>query len=169
MFCSDLKEYLEEGIDTAKRRRRCCVMLLLRKMLKKEGRRRYHAQYATMLKKMLLRYMYNRGMYIIPLEDAEKILANLDQLCKTLKTEKKEEEKQPKEKMVLISFHLPKNMLYELDKYAEEKYTTRSDAVRKALEEMLKKYRQLGLNPIDTRTTDESLSISASIQDLYST
>jgi hypothetical protein len=141
MFCADLKEYLESGIDAAKRRRRCCVMLLLRKMLRKEGRRRHHAQYATMLKKLFLRYMYNRGMYIIPIEDAEKILLNLDQLCQPLKSEKKEEEKQPKEKMVLISFHLPKNMLYELDKYAEENYTTRSEAVRKALEEMLKKYR----------------------------
>jgi hypothetical protein len=141
MFCADLKEYLEEGINAAKRRRRCCVMILLRKMLRKEGRRRYHAQYATMLKKMFLRYMYNRGMYIIPIEDAEKILEDIDQLCQPPKSEKKEEEKQPKEKMVLISFHLPKNMLKELDKYAEENYTTRSEAVRKAIEEMLKKYR----------------------------
>ena len=141
-FCTDLKEYLEQHIDTAKKRRRCCVVLLLRKILRKEGRRIYHAQYATMLKKVFLRYMYNRGTYIIPLEDAEKLLTNLDQLCQTLKSEKKEEEeKQPKEKMVLISFHLPKNMLEELDKYAEINYTTRSDAVRKALEEMLKKYR----------------------------
>jgi Arc/MetJ-type ribon-helix-helix transcriptional regulator len=148
MFCTDLKEYLENGIDAAKRRRRCCVMLLLRRMLRKEGRRRFHVQYAVMLKKLFPRYIYGRGMYIIPLEDAEKMLADIDQLCKTLKSEKKEEEKQPKEKMVLISFHLPKNMLYELDKYAEINYTTRSDAVRKALEEMLKKY-QAVLNRTD--------------------
>jgi hypothetical protein len=141
LFCADLREYLEQHIDTAKRRRRCCMMLLLRKMLRKEGRRRYHVQYAVMLKIMFSKYMYSRGMYIIPLEDAEKILANLDQLCQPLKSEKKEEEKQPKEKMVLISFHLPKNMLYELEKYAEMERINRSEAVRKAVEEMLKKYR----------------------------
>jgi hypothetical protein len=142
MFCADLKEYLENGIDAAKRRRRCCITILLRKMLKKEGRRRYHVHYAVMLKKLFLRYMYSRGMYIIPLEDAEKML--IDQLCRSLESEKKEEEsKQPKEKMVLISFHLPKNMLEEIDRYAEAHRISRSDAVRKALEEMLEKYRPL--------------------------
>ena len=139
MFCADLKEYLENGIEMTKRRRRCCVMILLKTMIRKEGRKRFHAQYATMLKKMLLRYMYSRGMYIIPLEDAEKILADIDQLCRPLKSEK-EEEKQSKEKMVLISFHLPKNMLEEVDKYAEAEGINRSEAIRKAVEEMLKKY-----------------------------
>jgi hypothetical protein len=147
VFCADLKEYLESGIDAAKRRRRCCITLRLRMMLRREGRRRYRVQYATMLKRMFLKYMYSRGMYIIPIEDAEKILANLDQLCQSIKSEKKEEEKQPKEKMVHISFHLPKNMLEELNKYAEMERISRSEAVRKAVEEMLKKYRQIGLMP----------------------
>jgi hypothetical protein len=111
-------------------------------MLRKEGRRRLHVQYATMLKKLFSRYIFGKGMYIIPLEDAEHILTNLDQLCNTLKNEEKpEEQKQPKEKMVLISFHLPKKMLEELDNYAEINNTTRSAIVRKAVEEMLKKYK----------------------------
>jgi hypothetical protein len=144
IFCQDLKEYLNNGVEVAKRRNRCCVSILLKKMLRKEGRRRLHVQYATMLKKLFYKYMFARGMYIIPLEDAEGILANLDQLCNTLKNEEKtEEQKQPKEKMVSISFHLPKKMLEEIDNYAEINNTTRSATVRKAVEEMLKKYRNI--------------------------
>jgi len=144
LFCTDLREYLERYIDVARRYRRCCVAVLLRRMLRKEGRRRYHAPYAKYLKKLFSKYMFGRGVYIIPLEDAENMLTNMNQMCEALKNRKPAEHKQqpPKEKMVLISFHLPKKMLEDTDKYAETTGTTRSAVIRKAVEEMMKKYTQ---------------------------
>ena len=151
VFCEDLREYLERYINTARRYRRCCVDVLLRRMLRKEGRRRYHAPYAQYLKKLFSRYMFGRGTYIVPLEDAEKIMTDIDHLCEALKIRKPAEHKQqPKEKMVLISFHIPKKMLEDADKYAETTGTTRSEVVRKAVKEMLKKYRDLNAN-VNTR------------------
>jgi len=147
VFCEDLREYLERYINTARRYRRCCVAVLLRRMLRKEGRRRYYAPYAKYLKKLFSRYMFWRGIYIIPLEDAENTLVNMNQMCEALKNKKPaEHNQQPKEKMVLISFHIPKKMLEDADKCAETTGTTRSEVVRKAVEEMLKKYRGLSTN-----------------------
>jgi len=147
LFCQDLKEYLERYIDVAKRYRRCCVAVLLRRMLRKEGRKRYHAPYSKYLKKLFSRYMFGRGTYIVPLEDAEKIMTDIDRLCEALKNKKPAElSQQPKEKMVLISLHLPKKMLEDADKYAETTGTTRSAVIRKAVEEMLKKYRNLNVS-----------------------
>ena len=144
LFCTDLREYLERYIDVARRYRRCCVAVLLRKMLRKEGRKRYHAPYAQYLKKLFSRYMFGRGIYIIPLEDAENMLTNMNQMCEALKNRKpaKHNQQPPKEKMVLISFYIPNKMLEDADKYAETTGTTRSEVVRKAVEEMLKKYTQ---------------------------
>jgi Ribbon-helix-helix protein, copG family. len=142
LFCQDLKEYLERYIDAAKRYRRCCVAVLLRRMLRKEGRKRYHAPYSKYLKKLFSKYMYWRGVYIIPLEDAEKIMTDIDHLCEALKNKSQ----QPKEKMVLISFHLPKKMLEDADKYAKMQGIKRSEVIRRAVEEMLKKYRGLDTN-----------------------
>jgi hypothetical protein len=139
-FCGDLKEHLEGGVELAKRRNRCCVMLLLRRMLRREGRRGCGAVYSRMLKTLFQRYQYDRGMYIIPLEDAEKILADIGQLCQSIRSEEKREAKQPKEKMVLVSFHLTKEMLRELDAYAQKMSITRSEAVRMAIRELLKKH-----------------------------
>jgi hypothetical protein len=146
LFCNDLKEYLERYIDVARRYRRCCVAVLLRRMLRKEGRKRYHAPYSKYLKKLFSRYMFGRGTYIVPLEDAEKITTDIDHLCEALKNKKHEPSQQPKEKMVLISLHLPKKMLEDADKYAETTGTTRSAVIRKAVEEMLKKYRNLNVS-----------------------
>jgi len=142
LFCQDLKEYLERYIDAAKRYRRCCVAVLLRRMLRKEGRKRYHAPYSKYLKKLFSRYMFGRGTYIVPLEDAERIMTDIDHLCEALKNKSQ----QPKEKMVLISFHLPKKMLEDADKYAKTQGIKRSEVVRRAVEEMLKKYRGLDAN-----------------------
>jgi hypothetical protein len=147
LFCQDLKEYLERYIDAAKRYRRCCVAILLRRMLRKEGRKRYHAPYSKYLKKLFSRYMFGRGTYIVPLEDAEKITTDIDHLCEALKNKKPAElSQQPKEKMVLISFHLPKKMLEDADKYAKMQGIKRSEVIRRAVEEMLKKYRGLDAN-----------------------
>jgi len=144
LFCSDLKEYLERYIDVARRYRRCCVAILLRRMLRREGRKRYHAPYSKYLKKLFSRYMFGRGTYIVPLEDAEKITTDIDHLCEALKNKKPAElSQQPKEKMVLISFHLPKKMLEDADKYAKMQGIKRSEVIRRAVEEMLKKYRDL--------------------------
>jgi len=146
LFCQDLKEYLERHIDAAKRYRRCCVAVLLRRMLRREGRKRYHAPYSKYLKKLFSRYMFGRGTYIVPLEDAEKVMTDIDHLCEALKNKKPEPSQQPKEKMVLISFHLPKKMLEDADKYAKAEGIKRAEVIRRAVEEMLKKYRGLDTN-----------------------
>ena len=48
--------------------------------------------------------------------------------------------------MVLISFYLPKKMLEDADKYAKMQGIKRSEVIRRAVEEMLKKYRGLDAN-----------------------
>jgi hypothetical protein len=142
MFCADLKEYMEKEIEAAKMWKRCCITITLKKMVRKEDRRRLHVQYAVMLKQMFSKYIFGKGVYIIPLEDAEQILANIDQLCEMPKEEKQQtRQTQPREKMELISFHLPKKMLDEIDRYAEANCMRRSEVIRKAIEEMLKKYK----------------------------
>jgi hypothetical protein len=142
-FCQDLREYLERYVDVAKRYRRCCVAVSLRKMLRKEGRRRYHLPYAKYLKKLFGRYMYGRGVYIIPLEDAENMLKNIDALCESLRHVKQQPNGTEKEKMLLISFHLPREMLNELNRQARHSGVNRSELVRKAIAEMLEKYKPL--------------------------
>jgi len=140
LFCQDLREYMEKYVEVAKRYRRCCVYVLLRRMLRKDGRRRYHAPYAKNLKKLFSKYMFSRGTYIIPLEDAENILANIDTLCESLKPTRQYQYNE-KEKMEMVSIKLPKAMIEELDRYAKMKGLKRAKVVRMAVEEMLKKYR----------------------------
>jgi len=142
VFCEDLREYLERYINTARRYRRCCVAVLLRRMLRKEGRRRYHAPYAKYLKKLFERYMYWRGVYIIPLEDAENALRNIDRLCELLRQVKRCQPKES-EKMERVSIKLTKDVMAELDRYARASGIRRAEAVRKAVEEMIKKYKPL--------------------------
>jgi hypothetical protein len=90
--------------------------------------------------------------------DAQELLRSLDQLCaaenKTSpsskkRKEKKEADKKPRrrpplfgEKMVLISFHLPRQMLEMLDDYAVELKTTRSAVIRHAISQMLEQVRK---------------------------
>jgi len=140
LFCQDLREYLEKYIVVAKRYKRCCVYVLLRRMLRREGRRKYHAPYAKNLKKLFGKYMFWRGTYIIPLEDAENILTNIDVLCESLKPTAQYQHNE-REKMEMVSIKLPKAMIEELDRYAQMKGVKRATVVRKAVEEMLKKYR----------------------------
>jgi len=145
LFCTDLKEYLERYIDVARRYRRCCVAILLRRMLRKEGRKRYHVPYAKYLKKLFSRYMFGRGIYIIPLEDAENALTSIDTLCESLRQEKRYQPKE-REKMQTVSIKIPKAMIEELNRYAKMQGIKRAEAVRRAVEEMLKKYRGLNTN-----------------------
>jgi len=145
LFCNDLKEYLERYIDAAKRYRRCCVAILLRRMLRREGRKRYHAPYSKYLKKLFSRYMFGRGIYIIPLEDAKNMLTSIDTLCESLRQEKRYQIKE-REKMERASIKLPKAMIEELNKYAKAEGIKRAEVVRRAVEEMLKKYRGLDAN-----------------------
>jgi len=151
LFCQDLREYLEKYIDVARRYRRCCVYVLLRRMLRKDGRRKYHAPYAKNLKKLFGKYMSWRGTYIIPLEDAENILANIDTLCDILKQRKRYQPKE-RENMEKVSIKLPKTMIEELDRYAKREGVKRAKVVRMAIGEMLKKYRAVNYVVLDAKS-----------------
>jgi cellulose biosynthesis protein BcsQ len=118
------------------------VAVLLRRMLRKEGRKRYHAPYSKYLKKLFLRYMFGRGTYIVPLEDAQNVLTSIDTLCESLRQEKRYQPKE-REKMQRVSIKLPKTMIEELNKHAKTEGIKRSEVVRRAVEEMLKKYRNI--------------------------
>jgi predicted DNA-binding protein len=151
LFCQDLREYLEKYIDVAKRYKRCCVYVLLRRMLRKDGRRKYHAPYAKNLRKLFSKYMFSRGTYIIPLEDAENILENIDTLCESLKPTKQYQYNE-REKMEMVSIKLPKAMIEELDMYAKMKGLKRAKVVRMAVEEMLKKYKDVNYVALDAKS-----------------
>jgi metal-responsive CopG/Arc/MetJ family transcriptional regulator len=45
--------------------------------------------------------------------------------------------------MVMVSFHVPHALVHDLDEYAQRENTTRSDIIRKAVQQLIEKYRDV--------------------------
>jgi DNA polymerase III gamma/tau subunit len=99
------------------------------------------ARYSMCLSSILRQWRWKNATYVIPRKDVETLLKNLDAMCESAKKWRKESQPRirSREKMVLISFHLPSPLLHMLDDYAAELKTTRSAVIRRAIAQMLEK------------------------------
>jgi len=156
--CRDLKTYLEAALASA---RGGVVSVKLNRVLEVGGLYAWKKQYARCLSKLLRRYKLKTGLYVFTRQQAEEVLNGIDALCAELhetKRREKEELKQvdfeqekpaparvnefsDREKMSMISFHLPRALLQALDEYARRMNVTRSDVIRMAIRQMLDEMR----------------------------
>jgi len=146
-FCQDLRDYLAEALL----RRRTHVVIRVGKLARRRGKsQKYINSYGARLKQLFSEYKFSRGTYILPREKAEDVYKNLDTLCETLKKErhrkgseirkKRERSEIRREKMVRITFHVPPNMLRDLDETAKTLKRKRAEIVREAIQRMLEMY-----------------------------
>jgi len=157
--CLDLRRYLETALAGA---RGGLISVKVDRVVAVSRAYMWKKRYAWCLSKLLRRYRFSIGLYVLAKQQAEELLASLDALCAELHTrrrEKKQEEhkKQAKpstdpapaalvdcvdgEGMPMVSFHLPRALLQALDEYARRMNLTRSDVIRMAIRQMLDKMR----------------------------
>jgi metal-responsive CopG/Arc/MetJ family transcriptional regulator len=138
--CRDLRRFLEEALAEIKGG---VVSVKLRKLLKAELSRQYLAHYAMCLRRILHRYKWKGGTYVIPRRDAELLLQNLDLLCAALKNERKEAQprqqrhEKRREEVKLIAITLPNDLLRAVDAYAQHMNVSRSEVVREAIRQLI--------------------------------
>jgi metal-responsive CopG/Arc/MetJ family transcriptional regulator len=145
--CRDLRRYLEHSLKAT---RGGVVTVKMRRLLKVELSPPLRAKYSICLSRILHRYRWKSGTYIIPRHDVELLLQGLDTLCATLKTAK-EKETQPRrrqrqrlrEEMRLVAVTLPNDLLRAVDEYARAHNLTRSEVVRRAVQELIDMRRAL--------------------------
>jgi len=145
-FCQDLRSYLEEALL----RRRTHVVVRTGRLAKLRGEWWRRIPYGVYLKQLFGEYKFSRGTYILPREKAEEVCKNLDTLCETLKRERRRKRSEirkkrkkseiMREKMVRITFHVPPNMLRDLDGVAKMLKRKRAEIVREAIQRMLEMY-----------------------------
>ncbi len=161
-FCRDLKSYLEEAL----RFKRMHVVVRVGKLAKLRGDLHSHKRigyYRIYLAQLFDKYKFATGMYTLPREVAEDTYKNIDALCETLKKRRRKKRSEVKkierEKMVLISFHVPPPMLRDLDKVAKILGKTRSEIIREAIRRMLKTYMPEEKNATEERHNAEDVAI----------
>jgi metal-responsive CopG/Arc/MetJ family transcriptional regulator len=143
--CRDLRRYFEHALKTT---HGGVITVKMRRLLKVELSTPDRARYSTCLSRVLRRYKWKRDTYVIPRQDVEKLLEVLDSLCASLKTAEKKEEAQPRrrrlgEEAVLIAVSLPDDLLRAVDEYARAHNLTRSEVVRRAVQELIDMRRAL--------------------------
>ena len=164
--CQDLRRYLETALAGA---RGGLISVKVGRVVAVSRAYMWKKRYTWCLSKLLRRYRLNTGLYLLTKHQAEELLDSLDTLCAELHTkrrEKKQEkpkhEKQAKplaetapatgpvgetelvgfangERMLTVSFHLPRTLLWALDEFARRMNLTRSDVIRMAIRQMLDK------------------------------
>ena len=144
--CRDLRCYLQNALINTKGG---VVTVKMRRLLRVELSPPDRARYSMCLSRVLHQWRWKNATYVIPRQDVETLLKDLDAVCESAKNvkrrqpEPKEPPPRPREKMVLISFHLPPPLLRMLDDYAAELKTTRSAVTRRAIAQMLEKMRKV--------------------------
>jgi hypothetical protein len=139
--CRDLRRYLQNALINTKGG---VVTVKMWRLLRVELSPPDRARYSMCLSRVLHQWRWKDAVYVIPRQDVETLLKNLDAACESAKNVKRRREPQPnpppqpREKMVLISFCLPRQILQALDSYAAELKTTRSAVIRRAIAQMLK-------------------------------
>jgi Arc/MetJ-type ribon-helix-helix transcriptional regulator len=140
-FCQDLRSYLEGEL----RRIRTHVVVRVGRLVKLRGEPwKRISPYSAYLRRLFGEYKFAKGTYIVSREKAEEVYNNLDALCETLKKKKrrrrqKREEIIRSEKMVLVTFHIPNNMLRDLDEVAKMMGKRRAEVIREAIRQMLER------------------------------
>jgi len=146
--CQDLRRYLEEMLKTA---RGGVVTVKSNRVLQAALPLCIRRRYSWCFSRVLRQWRWNRGVYVVPRRDAETLLANLDELCASIKSAKRRAEATRRNvavasadgRMVLVSFHLPSALAQALDSYVQRSNTTRATVVREAIAHLIEKYRNI--------------------------
>jgi Arc/MetJ-type ribon-helix-helix transcriptional regulator len=132
-FCRDIRAYLEEELSSG----RIYVTIRVGRLADRCGSTpQCLGAYAAYLRRLLGEYRVARGVYKLPREVALSIYNNLDKLCEELRTRRKTETRRG---MVVVSFHVPADMLKLLDETAMAMGISRGELVRDAIRKLLEK------------------------------
>jgi len=138
--CRDLRRYLETALKTT---RGGVVTVKMRRLLRVELSMPDRIRYSICLSRILGQWRWGSA-YVIPRQDVEKILESFDSLCESVRQVKAVEKRpQPKrrqrlmEEVVFISVTLPNDLLRAVDEYARRHGTSRSEVIRRAIQDML--------------------------------
>ena len=137
--CRDLRRYLEYALKNTKGG---VVSVKMRRLLRVELSAPDRAKYSMCLSRVLGQWRWGDA-YVIPRQDAARLLESFDELCGSLKQrmEPKPEPPWRQGEMVQTMLYLPTPMLHLLDEYAREIHTSRSEVIRYATYQLLMKYR----------------------------
>jgi metal-responsive CopG/Arc/MetJ family transcriptional regulator len=141
--CRDLRRYLESALKTT---RGGVVSVKMRRLLRAELPWSDRMRYATCLSRILRPWRWGDA-YVIPRQDATRLLETFDSLCESVKNVKRRREspkqretsqsRQPKEELVFIAVSLPNDLVRALDEYARLHNMSRSAVIRRAVQELL--------------------------------
>ena len=137
--CRDLRRYLEEALAKSKGG---VVAVKMRRLLRVELSMPDRIRYSICLSRILGQWRWGSA-YVIPRQDVEKILESFDSLCESARQLKRRKEPQPKrrqrfkEELVFISVTMPNDLLHAVDEYARRRGLSRSEVIRRAIQELL--------------------------------
>jgi len=152
--CKDLRRYLEYALASA---RGGVITVKMNRVMQTAPPPLDRRRYAMCLGGVLRQWRWSAGVYVIPRQDALRLLESLDGICastnrRNQRPVKKREGRMvapPRSvvaadgKMILISFHVPSALAKAVDEYARQKSATRSAIVRTAIAHLIKKYRNV--------------------------
>ena len=134
--CALLKAHIENRLATS---RGGVISVKSTHLTKNE---RFLPRFASCLSKLLR--PYRRGSsYVVPRGEAQALLSRLGQLCESIhkKRKKAAARRITRRDTQVVAFHVTRDELEALDKYAEEAGVTRSDVVRLAIMRMIEKFK----------------------------
>ena len=150
--CKDLRRYLEYALASA---RGGVITVKMNRVMQTAPPPLDRRRYAMCLGGVLRQWRWSAGVYVIPRQDALRLLESLDETCASKRNQRPAEKREgrmaapPRSvvatggKMILISFHVPSALAKAIDEYAQRKNTTRSAIVRAAIAHLIKKYRNV--------------------------
>jgi len=140
--CRDLRRFLEEALAKSKGG---VVTVKMRRLLRAELSLPDRARYAHCLSRVLHAYRWKSSTYVIPRQDAEKLLESFNELCQSVRQVKAAERLQPKrhQEFVFISVAMPNDLINAVDEYARRRGLPRSEVIRRAIQELLEARRTL--------------------------
>jgi metal-responsive CopG/Arc/MetJ family transcriptional regulator len=134
--CRDLRRYLEATLKTA---RGGVVTVKMRRLLRAELPPPDRARYSTCLSRVLGQWRWGKA-YVIPRQDAEKLLESFDSLCESAKNVKRRKEpkpRRPRKETVLVAVALPNGLLRAVDEYASQRGVPRSAVIIQAIQDLI--------------------------------
>jgi metal-responsive CopG/Arc/MetJ family transcriptional regulator len=135
--CRDLQRYLETALKTT---RGGVVTVKMRRLLRAELSPPDRVRYARCLSRVLHAYRWGAA-YVIPRQDAEKLLESFDELCQSARqvksAERRPQPRRQKEDAVFISVAVPSDLLYAVDTYAYQHGVSRAAVLRQAIQKLI--------------------------------
>ena len=154
--CGDLRRYLEYALAAT---HGDVITVKMNRVMQVAPPPLDRKRYERCLGNVLRRWRWSTGVYVVPRRDAETLLSRFDETCTyaarrqaaAIRSQRSVEAAQrideadrlADREMVMISFHVPHAFVQALDKYAQQGNTTRSDIIRKALQQLIEKYRDV--------------------------